>query len=246
MRLGLGLGLGAFIGCATPNTTLHNRNTTSPRIRHRCGWTTRPRDPAAAEVPEGVEPLPDKAQLGLLPPSSPIAIGSKYAGLEVSLRNGPVGWYVQLGGNVSLELQQQAPLPDVKALKVVETPTATPILTSTLTRTLALITLTLTTLTRTTLTHTTLTRTTLTLPTTTLPTLTLHHPHPHHPHHPCPLHTHPLHPHPSPLTPTPTLSTLTYSSLQPTDLPNIESPSPPSPTPPPGGGDTGGAREAWP
>jgi len=96
---------GAFIGC-----------TEYPR----CGWTTRPRDPAAAEVPEGVEPLPDKAQLGLLPPSSPIAVGSKYAGLEVSLRNGPVGWYVQLGGNVSLELQQQAPLPDVKALKVVE------------------------------------------------------------------------------------------------------------------------------
>ena len=26
--------------------------------------------------------------------------GFDYAGLEVSLRSGPVGWYVQLGGNV--------------------------------------------------------------------------------------------------------------------------------------------------
>ena len=54
---------------------------------------------------------------GALPPS---ASGIEYTGLEVSVRDGPVGWYVQLGGNVTHELQQLKPPPDIKALKVVQ------------------------------------------------------------------------------------------------------------------------------
>ena len=39
--------------------------------------------------------LPDHAETGM-----------SYAGLEVSVRDGPVGWYVQLGGNVTHERLQ--------------------------------------------------------------------------------------------------------------------------------------------
>ena len=60
----------------------------------KCGWTTRPRGPGQAE-----EQAPDKRALGVLPAES-LAAGEdgRWAGLEVSVRNGPVGWYVQLGG----------------------------------------------------------------------------------------------------------------------------------------------------
>ena len=41
-----------------------------------------------------------------------------YAGLEVSVRDGPVGWYMQLGGNVTHEQLQLTPPPDIRALKI--------------------------------------------------------------------------------------------------------------------------------
>ena len=64
----------------------------------------------------------DKLSLGILAKGAlpPSASGIEYTGLEVSVRDGPVGWYVQLGGNVTHELQQLKPPPDIKALKVVQ------------------------------------------------------------------------------------------------------------------------------
>lgn len=86
-----------------------------------CGWTTRPRMPGVDGAADGAPPTPDKLALGLLPVGSPAAgEDGRWAGLEVSVRNGPVGWYVQLGGNVTHEQLQLPPAPDVKALKMVQ------------------------------------------------------------------------------------------------------------------------------
>ena len=86
-----------------------------------CGWTTRPRMPGVDGAADGAPPTPDKLALGLLPAGSPAAgEDGQWAGLEVSVRNGPVGWYVQLGGNVTHEQLQLPPAPDVKALKMVQ------------------------------------------------------------------------------------------------------------------------------
>lgn len=43
-----------------------------------------------------------------------------WSGLEVSVRDGPVGWYVQVGGNVTHEQLNLPPPPDVKGLKVAQ------------------------------------------------------------------------------------------------------------------------------
>ena len=84
-----------------------------------CGWTTRPREPGMGA---GEDSPVDKLSLGLLgqgalPPSES---GMEYSGLEVSVRDGPVGWYVQLGGNVTHELMKLTPPPDVRALKITQ------------------------------------------------------------------------------------------------------------------------------
>ena len=49
--------------------------------------------------------------LGTLSAAAPPELAS-YEGLEVSVRNGPIGWYVQLGGNVSHETLQLKPPPE--------------------------------------------------------------------------------------------------------------------------------------
>ena len=82
-----------------------------------CGWTMRPREPWADA---DSEPAVDKIALGVLAPGVLPEAAVDYSGLEVSVRDGPVGWYVQLGGNVSHEQQQLAPPPDIKALKVAQ------------------------------------------------------------------------------------------------------------------------------
>ena len=67
-------------------------------------------------------PLVDKFALGVLGKGAIPAseTGMDYAGLEVSVRDGPVGWYVQLGGNVTHEQLQLKPPPDVRALKITQ------------------------------------------------------------------------------------------------------------------------------
>ena len=82
-----------------------------------CGWTTRPREPWADA---DAQPTVDKLALGVLAPGALPDAAVDYSGLEVSVRDGPVGWYVQLGGNVSHEQQQLTPPPDIKALKVTQ------------------------------------------------------------------------------------------------------------------------------
>ena len=84
-----------------------------------CGFTMRPRDPGATDV-EGFSD--GKASIGVVS-SDDVALEPSLAGkvgLEVSVRDGPIGWYVQLGGNVTHELQQLTPPPDVKAMKVAQ------------------------------------------------------------------------------------------------------------------------------
>jgi DNA topoisomerase-1 len=94
---------GPFVGCSEYPT---------------CGWTTRPREPWANA---DEQPTIDKLALGTLAADAlPEPTGSAFAGLEVSVRDGPVGWYVQAGGNVTHEQRQLTPPPDVKALKVVQ------------------------------------------------------------------------------------------------------------------------------
>ena len=82
-----------------------------------CGWTRRPREPWADA---DAQPAIDKMALGPLRAGALPEAPAHYAGLEVSVRDGPVGWYVQLGGNVSHEQSNLAPPPDVKALKVAQ------------------------------------------------------------------------------------------------------------------------------
>ena len=87
-----------------------------------CGWTMKPREPwSTMDANDAAVPI-DKLSLGVLAKGAlpPSASGIEYTGLEVSVRDGPVGWYVQLGGNVTHELQQLKPPPDIKALKVVQ------------------------------------------------------------------------------------------------------------------------------
>ena len=82
-----------------------------------CGWTMRPREPW---VDPDAQPAIDKLALGVLREGALPELATDYTGLEVSVRDGPVGWYVQLGGNVSHEQAQLTPPPDVKALKIAQ------------------------------------------------------------------------------------------------------------------------------
>lgn len=70
-----------------------------------CGWTAQARDPITGE--QGTA-LPKARMLGRHPELD----------LEISLRNGPVGFYVQLGGNLTHEEARLPPPPDVSKFKV--------------------------------------------------------------------------------------------------------------------------------
>ena len=83
-----------------------------------CGWTTSPREPGSDASANAS--LPDKIAIGSMAAGALSQDGLDYAGLEVSVRRGPVGWYVQLGGNVTHEQLQLPPPPDVKAMKVTQ------------------------------------------------------------------------------------------------------------------------------